>query len=65
MYINKSYSSKNNQYPLDINLLNQKKNEVIINNKKAIEELKYKSIDSSIKILQNSISILKKFPKTK
>ena len=65
MYINKSDSSKNNQYPLDTNLLNQKKNEVIINNKKAIEELKYKSIDSTIKILQNSISILKKFPKTK
>ena len=65
LYINKSDTSKNNQYPLDINFLKEKKNELIINNKKAIKELKYKSIDSTIKILQNSILILKKFPKTK
>jgi hypothetical protein len=65
MYINKSNESNNNQYSLDINLINQKKNEIIINNKNAIENLKHKSIDSTIKILQNSISLLKKFPKTK
>ena len=65
MYINKSDESNNNQYSLDKNLINHKKNEIIINNKKAIEDLKYKSIDTTIKILQNSISLLKKFPKTK
>ena len=47
----------------DQNILFNKSKKIIINNKNAIMYLKLKQIDNSICLLQNSIKILKKYPK--
>ena len=60
-YINNSKITGN--FPSDKNFLEQKKNEILSFNKKAIEDISFNNIENAIQTLKNSITTLQKFPK--